>query len=171
MTTRIAALLIGACACGGGETAADFEGDYELVDQRSGSCEGPLEPQPIEPTDQFFRLRAEPRDDGTIVAYFPCVSPGECVDTYDLFRSFGRADGRWVTTIATAIGMDGDDGCLLRFRHRELTSASGDLLIVDTVYEVMDPTLPAAECDQGTARERGDTMPCVSLIELSAEPR
>jgi len=171
MKARIAALLIGASACGGGETASDFDGDYELVEQLSGTCEGPLEPQPIEPTDQFFRLSAEPREDGTIVAYYPCVSPGECVDTYDLFRSFGRSEGSWVTTIATAIGMDGSDGCQLRFRRRELVSMGAELLIVETVYESDDPTLPAAECEQGTARERGDTMPCLSRSEWVAERR
>jgi len=171
MRTRIAALLIGACACGGGETAADFDGSYELVEQLSGSCDGSLEPLPIEPTDQFFRLAAQPRDDGTIVAYFPCVSPGECVDTFDLFRSFGRSEGSWVTTVATAIGVDGEDGCQLRFRRRELIAMGEDLLIIETVYEAADPALPAAECVQSTARDRGDTMPCVSVTELVAERR
>ncbi len=171
MRTRITALLIGLCSCGGGESAADFDGDYELVEQVSGSCAGPLEPLPIEPTDQFFRLSAEPRDGGTIVAYYSCVSPGECVDTYDLFRSFGRTDGAWVTTVATALGMDGETGCQLRFRQRELSAAGDGLLIVDTVHEELDPELPAAECVQSVARERGDTMPCVSVSELLAEPR
>jgi len=172
MRMRIAALIIATTSgCGDGESATDFDGDYELVEQVSGSCEGPLEPVPIEPTDRFFRLAAEPHGEGTIVAYFSCVSPGECVDTFDLFRSFGRSDGVWKTTVATAIGADGEDGCLLRFRNRELTSSDGGLLIVDTAYEELDPDLPEASCVQGTARARGETMPCVSLSELVAERR
>lgn len=167
MRTRIAALVIAVAACGGGERASDFDGDYELVEQLSGSCEGPLEPAPIEPTDRYFRFAAEPFGGGKLVAYYSCASPGECNDTFDLFRSFGRSDGRWATTVATAVS----PGCLLRFRRRELVMTMQGVLITETVHETLDETLPEAECVQATARDRGETMPCVSASELVAERR
>lgn len=167
MRKSVAPLLMILLACGGSESAADFDGDYELVEQLSGPCDGPLEPVPIEPTDQFFRFSAEPFADGTLVAYYSCAAPGDCNDTFDLFRSFGRTDGVWVTTVATAVA----PGCLLRFRRRELTATDDGVLIIDTVHEALDESLPDDECVQATARARGESMPCVSTTELVAERR
>ena len=153
-------------ACGGEDTAERLEGDYEVTDEaRAGDCESPLDPVDVEPTERYFHLEHMVLDDGgALLAYYPCAGPGECNDVHDLFRSFGRVDGQWVTTVATAIA----PGCLLRFRRRVLEGTGDGVLIVDRAYEQLDDTIDDAACVQALARERGDSMPCVEVTEITA---
>jgi hypothetical protein len=150
MRLILASICLAACTDGSG-----FAGDYETVTSSAGA---------VADDDHWFRLD----DTDTLVAYYPCVAPGECRTEHDLYRSFGWADDRWETTIAIAL----EPGCTLRFRVRTLDWKSDTRIVIDDVaYEEIDPALTGDACSISEARRRGTSMPLASETELVAEMR
>jgi hypothetical protein len=150
MRLIVASICLAGCTDGSG-----FAGDYETVTSSAG---------PVIEDEHWFRLA----DVDDLVGYFPCVAPGECRTEHDLYRSFGREDGRWETTIAIAL----EPGCTLRFRVRTLDWKDDASIVIDDVaYEEVDPALTGDACSITEARRRGTSMPLASETELVAEAR
>ena len=150
MRLIVASICLAGCVDGSG-----FAGDYETVTSSAG---------PVIDDDHWFRLG----DVNELVGYFPCVAPGECRTEHDLYRSFGREDDRWETTIAIAL----EPGCTLRFRVRTLDWKDDTRIVIeDVAYEEVDPSLTGDACSITEARQRGTSMPLSSETEIVAELR
>lgn len=119
---------------------------------------------PVGDDDHWFRLG----DVDELVGYYPCVALGDCRAEHDLYRSFGRTDDAWETTIAIAL----EPGCTLRYRVRTLDWKDDTRIVIDDVaYEEIDPSLSGDACSISEARRRGTSMPLSTETELVAELR
>jgi hypothetical protein len=161
-TTALAAVLALA-GCAEEVPASELEGTYEIVERVEGPCGGPLESSPPSADDRYFRLEEDVRGSEPLIAYFDCSGPDDCSTTRDLLRSFGPVSGGWGSSLATA-----STGCVLRYTRRELFPTDDGVEIIRTTYQETDESLVGDDCSNAEANERGDRMPCVSVVETRA---